>query len=198
MGKQLLYRQVEGWFDAVSCRVLPSLSEPIAACSPNGGLSSAAPFAPTRTPSPRTRQGSAPRIPQDVVLHTSTRGTSYTTAFCLLATAGTEQQGWQRFSSWLADMIDSPHTRVLAVAHAGILRIALTRLLGAETLRQHPDARYESDLGRLLLPNCSVTILEITIVDNNNNNNQQYRVRQLASTTHLAPQQVETKTANDC
>lgn len=84
----------------------------------------------------------------------------------------THDAGWTRIREWLNCVLqealderlfsDLNDFNILVVAHAGILRILLTRLLGDELLRRHPAVRYERDLGRLLIPNTSVTILDLT------------------------------------
>jgi broad specificity phosphatase PhoE len=50
--------------------------------------------------------------------------------------------------------------RVLAVAHAGISREFLERLLGTNRLHSHPHVLHEPN-GRLYIPNTSLTILDI-------------------------------------
>jgi broad specificity phosphatase PhoE len=52
---------------------------------------------------------------------------------------------------------------VLAVAHSNILRIFLLRLLGIDNLRAHPDAVFDSNDGRFLIPNTSLTILDVHV-----------------------------------
>lgn len=60
---------------------------------------------------------------------------------------------------------DAPTTvrNVLVVAHAGIFRVFLQRLLGEARLRAHPDARYDPRDGRFAIPNTSLTILEVDV-----------------------------------
>lgn len=51
---------------------------------------------------------------------------------------------------------------ILLVAHAGVLRQLLRRLIGDDTLRQHPRGKYDPNNDtRLLIPNTSVTILDL-------------------------------------
>jgi broad specificity phosphatase PhoE len=93
----------------------------------------------------------------------------------------TEDEGWSRAIDWLNDVVrdavlaarlesslapdqqqSTPCYNVLAVAHAGIYRIFLRRLLGEDRLFAHPDATYDPTDNRFAIPNTSLTILDVT------------------------------------
>jgi broad specificity phosphatase PhoE len=61
---------------------------------------------------------------------------------------------------------------ILIVSHSGLLRIFLQNLVGQDNhLKQHPQARFEAGTGLLMIPNTSVTILQMQIqipIDNGN------------------------------
>jgi broad specificity phosphatase PhoE len=97
----------------------------------------------------------------------------------------TNEDGWKRALDWLQTMIDdivaheqtttnevattisataTTYYTVLAVAHAGLLRLVLQRLLGVSRLAAHAAARFDPhDQGRLAVPNTSLTILDLHI-----------------------------------
>jgi broad specificity phosphatase PhoE len=98
----------------------------------------------------------------------------------------TNEDGWKRALDWLQRMIDdivaheqtttkdmvttvstattTTYYTVLAVAHAGLLRLVLQRLLGMSRLATHAAARFDPhDQGRLAVPNTSLTILDLHI-----------------------------------
>jgi broad specificity phosphatase PhoE len=100
----------------------------------------------------------------------------------------TNQDGWKRALDWLQSVVDdivaheqTPPTNgmvttisttstatayytVLVVAHAGLLRLVLQRLLGTSRLAAHATARFDPhDQGRLAVPNTSLTILDLHI-----------------------------------
>jgi broad specificity phosphatase PhoE len=87
----------------------------------------------------------------------------------------TEDEGWNRIYSFVQDLLtevgsledsrdneqgkrDDPYN-VFVMAHSGLLRIFLRRLLGEERLASHPNARFHGDL--FFIPNTSVTILDV-------------------------------------
>lgn len=89
-----------------------------------------------------------------------------------------EDDGWNRAVKWLQEVVDDVVQEVrtvcssdgtdtvytvLAVAHAGLYRVFLQRLLGPERLRSHPDATYDKSDGRFAVPNTSLTILDLQI-----------------------------------
>jgi broad specificity phosphatase PhoE len=94
----------------------------------------------------------------------------------------TEDEGWSRAIDWLNDVVKDaalaarlesslapdqqqstpPRYTVLAVAHAGIYRIFLRRLLGEDRLFAHPDASFDDTDSRFAIPNTSLTILDVT------------------------------------
>ena len=82
----------------------------------------------------------------------------------------TLDDGWSRARAWLRDLVKESRDscpkegslQALVVAHAGLYRVFLERLLG-ERLHNHPDASYEVDLGRFLIPNTSLTVLDVGI-----------------------------------
>jgi broad specificity phosphatase PhoE len=94
----------------------------------------------------------------------------------------TEDEGWSRSIDWLNDVVKDtmlpaqsesslasdqqqsipPCYTVLAVAHAGIYRIFLRRLLGEDRLFAHPDASFDPADSRFAIPNTSLTILDVT------------------------------------
>jgi broad specificity phosphatase PhoE len=98
----------------------------------------------------------------------------------------TEDEGWIRAIDWLNNVVTdavrtarlesflapqdqqqsstTPCYTVLAVAHAGIYRIFLRRLLGEERLFAHPDATFDPTDDRFAIPNTSLTILDVTPV----------------------------------
>jgi broad specificity phosphatase PhoE len=96
----------------------------------------------------------------------------------------TEDEGWERIQNWLNDVVreavvtaqlneshdttaveqqeqQQPLT-VLAVAHAGIYRIFLRRLIGDDRLFAHPAASFDPIDGRFAIPNTSLTVLNVT------------------------------------
>lgn len=89
----------------------------------------------------------------------------------------TPQEGWTRVSDWLEEVIEDAFQEnldedtsdnvlnVLVVSHSGLLRVFLERLLGRNTLQQHPDAKFEERSGVQLfsIPNTSLTILKIDV-----------------------------------
>jgi broad specificity phosphatase PhoE len=94
----------------------------------------------------------------------------------------TEDAAWSRAIDWLNDVVKDavltarlesslasdqqqsipPCYTVLAVAHAGIYRIFLRRLLGEDRLFAHPDASFDPADSRFAIPNTSLTILDVT------------------------------------
>lgn len=95
-----------------------------------------------------------------------------------------EDDGWNRALKWLQELMGdvvqdvqvcnardgsskydtvAKLYSVLAVGHAGIYRVILQRLLGAERLRAHPDAIYDKVDGRFAVPNTSLTILDLHV-----------------------------------
>jgi broad specificity phosphatase PhoE len=93
----------------------------------------------------------------------------------------TDDEGWSRAIDWLNDVVKDavltgrlesslapddqksmPCYTVLAVAHAGLYRIFLRRLLGEDRLFAHPDATFDPRDSRFAIPNTSLTILDVT------------------------------------
>lgn len=85
----------------------------------------------------------------------------------------TQDEGWNRIYAFVQDLIsevasmeDSEQEKrkdpynVFVMAHSGLLRIFLRRLLGEERLASHPNARFHGNL--FFIPNTSVTILDIS------------------------------------
>jgi len=91
----------------------------------------------------------------------------------------TEDDGWNRSRAWLNEVIrevaehsstrqstsettkDEPYF-ILAIAHSGLVRVFLRRLLGDDRLYRHPEAKFEPDMNnKFKVPNTSLTILEI-------------------------------------
>lgn len=82
-----------------------------------------------------------------------------------------EDDGWNRAVEWLGEVISDALNEqavdnggplnVLAVAHSGLLRVFLKRLLG-ERLHAHPDATFDPIDGRFAVPNTSLTILTLS------------------------------------
>jgi broad specificity phosphatase PhoE len=58
---------------------------------------------------------------------------------------------------------DSRIYNILVVGHSAILRVFLTRLLGQNVLRNHPNAVYTKAGVKLDIPNASLTIVDIAI-----------------------------------
>jgi broad specificity phosphatase PhoE len=100
----------------------------------------------------------------------------------------TNEDGWKRALDWLQSVIDdivaleqptnsdttdtvstaadATNTcyTVLAVAHAGLLRVVLQRLLGRSRLAALAAARFDpNDQGRLAVPNTSLTVLDLLL-----------------------------------
>jgi broad specificity phosphatase PhoE len=79
------------------------------------------------------------------------------------------EQAYNEYQTILSDANSTPgETRrnrftVLAVAHSNIMRIFLKRLLGIDKLKSHPDALFDSNDGRFLIPNTSLTILDVRV-----------------------------------
>ena len=122
----------------------------------------------------------------------------------------TEADGWRRFHSWLSDLVNEIHNdgsnlctyNVLVVSHAGLLREAFIRLLGQERVQSFPhDDRSPK---RLIVPNTSVTILDVhivspvtkAIVDISNPCKEDVVIRKFASADHC--ESVEKSCINDC
>lgn len=103
----------------------------------------------------------------------------------------TENDAWIRTTSWLKEVVndaiyaalqrnlqsceiqidlcqDSSRKvyNVLAVGHSAVFRTFLTRIIGDERLRKHSDAKYDGIDGRFVVPNTSLTILDINIAIN--------------------------------
>jgi broad specificity phosphatase PhoE len=119
-----------------------------------------------------------------------------------------EEDGWLRVASWLDEVLtdavaeDDMRNRgqlcgkksynVLVVAHAGLLRVFLKKMLGKERLNGHPCATHDAD-GRFRVPNTSVTILDIyaeahkqsTLSKFEGPTGKSVNIVQLTRTTHL-------------
>jgi broad specificity phosphatase PhoE len=52
---------------------------------------------------------------------------------------------------------------VLAVSHSAFCRTFLSRLIGYERLQAHPDAKFDQIDGRFIIPNSSLTIVDIIV-----------------------------------
>lgn len=95
-----------------------------------------------------------------------------------------DDDGWARVEAWLREVADDvihdvrinfdpcggPKSEtapkvytVMAIAHAALYRVFFERLLGDERLRAHPDATCENSNGRIVVPNTSLTILDVYI-----------------------------------
>jgi broad specificity phosphatase PhoE len=87
-----------------------------------------------------------------------------------------EDDGWARIVDWLQEVAtdvvhdaktarsdNSSECCVLVIAHSGLYRAFLQRLLGPDRLRAHPDATYDKIDGRFRVPNASLTILDIRL-----------------------------------
>jgi len=117
----------------------------------------------------------------------------------------TEEDGWTRAFDWLNEVLsdalrqaeeDPSNTdlHVLVVSHAGFLRVLLTRLLGVDRLRAHPDATYDPIDGRFAIPNTSLTVLTISLKESSEtlSSIDNIAITTLTSTKHY---QEETQTA---
>ena len=85
----------------------------------------------------------------------------------------TEDDAWNRIVEWLEEVVSDALVAttqqgkdeavdVLVIAHSGLLRVFLHRLLPPERLRSHPDATYDPVDGKFAIPNASLTILTLS------------------------------------
>jgi len=83
----------------------------------------------------------------------------------------TVDEVWERVSEWFWDVIMEAKTdsatsqtrSILVVSHSGALRVFLERLLGRNRIASHPNARYDPRDSRLIIPNTSLTILQVDL-----------------------------------
>lgn len=89
----------------------------------------------------------------------------------------TAEEGWNRIFDWWIEVLEQALSgngedsstadkneqvqNILVVSHSGLLRVFLQRLIGRDRLAAHPNARYDERDGRFVLPNTSLTILEV-------------------------------------
>ena len=85
----------------------------------------------------------------------------------------TEDDAWNRIVEWLEEVVSDAlvvttqrgkdeEMDVLVIAHSGLLRVFLHRLLPPERLRSHADATYDPVDGKFAIPNASLTILTLS------------------------------------
>ena len=100
-----------------------------------------------------------------------------------------DKDAYIRMSSWMNEIIrdtiqekrtcpttiectkaDGPTYKVLAVSHSAAIRTFLTQLLEEKRLHSHSDAQFD-DLDRLIIPNTSLTILDLHVTAAAHNEN---------------------------
>lgn len=86
----------------------------------------------------------------------------------------TNEDIWIRAHAWLCDVIKDLMTEIddsnddvyelIAFAHAGFIRQLVLHVIGEERVREHPAAKFDTaNEKRLLVPNTSVSVVELTL-----------------------------------
>lgn len=135
----------------------------------------------------------------------------------------TAEEGWNRIFDWWIEVLLEQYVllserngeentdktneqvvrNILVVSHSGLLRVFLQRLLGSDRLAAHPNARYDERDGRFVLPNTSLTILEVdtSVVmetrDSSNKTSQEERLRDAVKIVKLTETQHYNLLADD-